>query len=836
MPHLPLTPRSRLSLAVQRVLFAGLLSGGLLFAIPKTPACASEQTRSYAIPAGNLDQALNRFASENGILLSVDAQLTAGKRSPGLDGSYPVAEGLSHLLAGTGLRATNSGGNYAVEVAPDNAGALQLKTTTVTGAGLGATTEGTGSYTTGQTNTATKLDLSLRETPQSVSVMTKQRMQDQNLRSIGQVLEQTPGLNVQSPGSDRLYVYSRGLPIDNFQYDGVPTTSFAFSQAMPHALSDMAIYDRIEVVRGATGLMSGAGDPSGTVNMVRKKPTSTFQGHVSAGLGSWDLYRTEVDVSGPLTDNGAVRGRAVAAYQQGNSFTDHLQQEKTILYGVTEMDLSPDTLFTLGVEYLNNDQRGFSTTGLPVVGSISRHGFQYNMPRSYNGASRDSSNRQESVNTFASLEQKLASNWTLKVAANYLYGTRDYDSIIVGTTTGFLNPATGSGLNYTATKGDNTQKQRGVDIALSGPFELLGREHELVMGFNYQTYENRRNGFGNLLANGKSDNGVSSKPVNVWSWDNHAPSASYNFTREDDNIDQRQTGAYLATRLKPTDDLSVILGARVSDYKYSAMLHYNTYDMVKWNTDDSVKVSGEVTPYAGVVYDLNDVHSVYASYTSIFKPQPYRTRQGKLLDPREGDNYEIGLKSEYFGGRLNTAIALFEIELDNDAVGDGTIEGSGGTVTAYKAEKTKTKGIDMEISGELSPGWNLLASYTYSQVKDKNGERAKTTIPTDMFKLWSTYQLPGALDKLTIGGGVNWQSGMHFTADNWQLNSPVKVKQDDYAVASVMARYQFTPKLSATATVDNLFDKKYYSALDENFRSASYGNPRNFLLTTQYEF
>ncbi|AZC20273.1 TonB-dependent siderophore receptor [Pseudomonas sp. CMR5c] len=341
MPHLPLTPRSRLSLAVQRVLFAGLLSGGLLFAIPKTPACASEQTRSYAIPAGNLDQALNRFASENGILLSVDAQLTAGKRSPGLDGSYPVAEGLSHLLAGTGLRATNRGGNYAVEVAPDNAGALQLKTTTVTGAGLGATTEGTGSYTTGQTNTATKLDLSLRETPQSVSVMTKQRMQDQNLRSIGQVLEQTPGLNVQSPGSDRLYVYSRGLPIDNFQYDGVPTTSFAFSQAMPHALSDMAIYDRIEVVRGATGLMSGAGDPSGTVNMVRKKPTSTFQGHVSAGLGSWDLYRTEVDVSGPLTDNGAVRGRAVAAYQQGNSFTDHLQQEKTILYGVTEMDLSP---------------------------------------------------------------------------------------------------------------------------------------------------------------------------------------------------------------------------------------------------------------------------------------------------------------------------------------------------------------------------------------------------------------------------------------------------------------------------------------------------------------
>lgn len=790
---------------------------------------------TFDIPAQPLARALQQFGQQANVQLLFSPDDVANLRSQPVSGRLDTETAIRTLLGGNNLRYDLNGDTLTVSGRGPST-SVELGTTTIAGTGLGSTTEGTGSYTTGQTNTATKLNLSLRETPQSVSVMTNQRMQDQNLRSIGQVLEQTPGLNVQSPGSDRLYVYSRGLPIDNFQYDGVPTTSFAFSQAMPHALSDMAIYDRVEVVRGATGLMSGAGDPSGTVNMVRKKPTSTFQGHVSAGLGSWDLYRTEVDVSGPLTDNGAIRGRSVAAYQQGNSFTDHLKQEKTIAYGVTEMDLSPDTLFTLGVEYLNSDPRGFSTTGLPVVGSIGGKGFQYNMPRSYNGASRDSTNRQESVNTFASIEQKLAHDWTLKVAANYLYGTRDYDSIIVGTTTGFLNPLTGRGLNYTATKGDNTQKQRGLDISLSGPFELLGREHELVMGFNYQTYENRRNGFGNLLANGKSDNGVSGKPVDVRGWDNHAPNASYNFTREDDNIDQRQTGAYLATRLKPTDDLSVILGARVSDYKYSAMLHYNTYDMVKWNTDDSVKVSGEVTPYAGVVYDLDDVHSVYASYTSIFKPQPYRTRQGKLLDPREGDNYEIGLKSEYFGGRLNTAIALFEVKLDNDAVGDGTVEGSGGTVSAYKAEKTKTKGIDMEISGELSPGWNLLASYTYSQVKDKDGERVKTTVPTDMFKLWTTYQLPGELDKLTVGGGVNWQSGMHFTVDNWQLNSPVKVKQGDYAVASVMARYQFTPKLSATATVDNLFDKKYYSSLDDNFRSASYGNPRNFLITTRYDF
>ncbi len=828
--RIPFTPRNALALG----LHLGLGSLPLLLA---PVAAAQQQVQRYDIPAGQLGDVLSSFARQAGVAISFDASQVAGLRSTGLQGSYGVNEGFAVLLGGQGLQAQGSADGFVLVSVPGNDGALELGVTTINSQLPGSTTEGTGSYTTGITNAATKLNLSLRETPQSVSVMTRQRMEDQNLRSIGQVLEQTPGVNVQSPGSDRLYVFSRGLAIDSYQYDGMPTTTFAFSQALPQALSDMAIYDRVEVVRGATGLLTGAGDPSGTVNLVRKKPTDHFKGYISGGLGSWDLYRTEVDVSGPLTDNGAVRGRAVAAYQQANSFTDHLQQQKTIVYGVSEMDLTPDTLFTLGVEYLDSDPRGFSTTGLPVVATDgSGRGFQYRMPRSYNGASRDSSNHQESVNTFTSLEQRLGEDWSLKLAANYLYGTRDYDSVIVGTTTGVVNPTTGDGLRYTATKGDNTQKQRGIDVMLSGPFQLLGREHELVMGFNYQSYENRRNGFGNLLANGSSNNGVSGVPVNIWTWDNQGPTPSYNFNREDDDIDQRQTGAYLATRLKPTDDLSVILGARVSNYQYDALFHYHVASLQPYDTDDSVKATGEVTPYAGVVYDLNDVHSVYASYTSIFKPQPYRNQAGKLLEPREGDNYELGLKSEYFGGRLNTAFALYEVKLDNDAVADGTVAGSDGLITAYRAEKTTTRGIDMEVSGELAPGWNLAASYTHSRVKDNDGERVKTTIPMDMFKLWSTYQLSGELERLTVGGGVNWQSGMHFTATPWQVGNPVKIKQGDYATVGLMARYQLTPQWSATATVNNVFDEKYFSSFDDNFNSASYGEPRNFMVSSKWEF
>ena len=826
---------SRFSLRAARPLAKAVhlaLALGAFSALNLAPTQAMAQSLPvvYQIQPGALGSALSLFATAANVTLSFSSEQTQGMTTPGLSGTYSVEEGLSRLLAGSGLQAQRQGNGTYILVPAVQGDTLQLGATTISG--LGTTSEDTGSYTVASTQTATKLNLSLRETPQTVSVITRQRIDDQNLRSIGQVLEQTPGINVQSPGSDRLYVFSRGLAIDNYQYDGMPTTSFAFSQALPQALSDMAIYDRIEVLRGASGLMSGAGDPSGTVNLIRKKPTDTFRGYVSAGLGSWDLYRSEVDVSGPLTETGNLRGRAVAAYQQGNSFTDHLQQEKTIVYGVVEADLSETTLLTAGVEYLDNDPKGFSTTGLPLLDS---NGKRLHTSRSDNPASRDSSNRQESVNTFASIEQKLAYDWTLKVSANAMYGTRDYDSIIVGTTTGFVNAQTGNGLSYTATKGDNTQEQKGLDIMFSGPFQLMGREHELVFGFNFQDYENRRNGFGNLLADGTSNNGVSGKPVNIYSWNNYAPHASYNFNREDDNIDQWQNGVYLATRLKPSDELSVILGARVSNYRYDASLHYNVANMVRFNTDDSVRVNGEVTPYAGVVYDLTPNHSLYASYTSIFKPQPYRDRSGRLLDPREGNNYEIGLKSDYYGGRLNTSVALFEVDLENDAVADGMVAGSD-TLTAYAAKKTKTRGMDMEVSGELLPDWNLAASYSHSVVKDEQHERVKSSIPADLVKVWTTYRLPGELERLTLGGGVNWQSAINLTVASWRFSQPAKVKQGDYATVNLMARYQLTPQWSATATLNNLLDKKYISSLDGNFYSGSYGEPRNFMLSTKYAF
>ena len=227
---------------------------------------------------------------------------------------------------------------------------------------LGTITEGSGSYTPGTIATATRMVLSPRETPQSISVVTRQAMDDFSLKSIDDVMRHTPGITVATYDSERTSYFSRGFAIQNFQYDGIPILQDA-QYSSGHTLTDTVIYDRVEILKGATGLLTGAGGPGGTINMVRKKPTSEFKGYVDLGAGSWDNYRSEIDVSGPLTETGNVRGRAVAAYQDKHTFLDHYQRQTNVYYGILEFDLAPDTLLTIGGDYQDSDPQGSSWSG-----------------------------------------------------------------------------------------------------------------------------------------------------------------------------------------------------------------------------------------------------------------------------------------------------------------------------------------------------------------------------------------------------------------------------------------------------------------------------------------
>lgn len=723
-------------------------------------------------------------------------------------------------LASTAHAAETATGKTAAK----DDGVLQLGATNINGVALGATTEDTHSYTTGSTSSATGLPLSLRETPQSVTVITRQQMDDRGVQSISDALRNTPGVSTQKYDSDRTEFSARGFAITNFQYDGVNQPYDGVYGENPNNSDDSASLDRIEVVKGATGLMTGAGDPSATVNLIRKKPTKEFKASISGTVGSWDNYRTTGDISGSLTDSGNVRGRFVGVYQDKDSYIDHYSQKKDLYYGILEADLTDDTLLTFGIDKSSATPRGSSWTGNTTYFS---DGGRTDFSRSFNPAADWSRRDFDEITYFATLEQALANDWKFK--ASLSEKTTDHDTQLASASYGNPDRATGEGMSFFWGRFEGHRVQDTADVNVSGPFTLGGREHELVAGV--MTSHSRQTGSTYDIS------AFESIPGSIYDWEGHVAKQEFPVNGKYERT-QSQNGAYLATRLRPTDDLSVILGSRLSTFKYNEDYRYNVGSPLD-DTHASYKEHGVVTPYAGVVYDLNDVYSVYASYTSIYQPQTYKDASGVTLAPVEGDSYETGLKAAYFDGRLNASLALFRIEQDGVAEQTGTnaITNEG----IFKAvDGTTTKGVELELAGELTEGWNLTAGYTYARTRDKDEQRIfgyplSTTKPEHVVRTFTTYRLPGALDKVTVGGGISWQSASYGKIYSAPAGDYTRIKQGGYTLVDLMTRYQYNEHLSFTANANNVFDKKYLAGLG-NFDTTFYGEPRNLMLTTKWDF
>ena len=421
----PLPPTTALHRhAVAHAVGLLLIGGALAQAVQPVQAqqSAPAAARAFDIPPGPLSGALNRYASAAGVALTFSAAQTDGRQSPGVTGRHTVAEGFARVLAGSGLQAQETGpGRFALVQMPRPAAAAEgatLAAVTVTAtAERGATTEGTGAYVSAAPlTTATPLGLTLRETPQSVSVITSQRMEDQGLASILQTLVQVPGVAFSTIGTELGEVKARGYNFNNYQIDGVSSFAEATGAGIvpPQQMADMALYDRMEVLRGASGLITGAGDPSGAINMVRKKPTAEFQGAVEAGASSWNDKRAVLDLSGPLNEARSVRGRLIAVGQDGDSHIDHYGRNKGQIYGVLEADLTRSARLTAGLEHERKKIQGESVHGqFPLWFS---DGTRTDLPTSFTSASRDNRLDIRTTKAFATLEQALGTGWKLSEA------------------------------------------------------------------------------------------------------------------------------------------------------------------------------------------------------------------------------------------------------------------------------------------------------------------------------------------------------------------------------------------------------------------------------------
>lgn len=779
----------------------------------KPTASAAAQHR-FSLPAGPLAQSLNTLAQQAGVQILYAAELASGKQAAALEGSHSVADALARLLAGTGLKAAQRDSRTwsVVAVANTSEQAGALPTVSVVGA-VDSTTDGSHSYTTGVTSTATGMNLSIRETPQSISVVTRQRIEDQALNSMTDVLNQVPGITMSQDGQ-RYNVYARGSAVNTYQIDGVTTTQDNQSRTMPATLLDMALYDHVEVVRGATGLMTGAGEPGGVINLIRKKPTREFQAYVQASAGSWDTYRTEADLSGALNEAGSVRGRVVAAKQSGNSFIDHYQLDKDIFYGVVEADLGSTTLLRLSMDYQKFKPQG--GTGVPLLYT---NGVPTSFSRSTTAAAEWNTDTLETTNYTAALEQKLGQEWKLKMSANYM----DVDRHILGgnynSSAGraFINQATGATTMqvYRATA---HQVQRGVDLNLNGPFTLFGRRHEFIAGFNYIDFDNQHRAYD-----------ITTPTVNFYTWNGVlAQPSGANVLNQVYNVTSRQSGGFAATRLNLADGLNLFMGSRLSNYDYS---YYLQAPATNYLLRYTMRERNRLTPYAGLTYDLSQQQTLYGSYADIFQPQSSQDRYGQPLAPVVGKNFELGWKGEFANGRVNANTALYRIKRDNVAVLDTGYTVPGSTSSAYRSVNGAiTEGIDLELSGELARGWNVQTSFSHSTTKDASGARTLTYMPSNTVRLWSTYNLPGEWSRLTVGGGLSWNSdtSLYFSTYN------ATVRQDAYTVVNLMARYRFDRHWVATLNLNNLFDKTYYSGMAGSY--GHYGDPRNAMLTLRYDF
>ena len=683
------------------------------------------------------------------------------------------------------------------------------------------------------TNTATKLPLTLRETPQSLTVFTRQRIEDFNLITVTEVFAQTPGVNVQQYDSNRVLFNARGFAITNFQFDGVPT-QYATGAGGNSVLSDTSIYERIEVVRGATGLVTGAGDPSATINMVRKRPTEDFRASTSLSAGSWDYRRGEVDVSGPLALNGKIRGRLVGAYTDRESYVRFQHDKSPSLYGVVEADLTDNTRLRIGADYLRTDSQGGAWSAAPI---FYRDGTRAELSRSYSAGAKWNRWERNSRNLFGVLEHDFGSGWVGRVA----YNNRSTDTeslLFAGSNSGgFADKTTGLGLTISDTYTVTETREQAVDAYASGPFEAFGRTHELVVGGNFF---NRNLRTINAAITSRPYSLTAFPSIFTWNGDIGLPGLS-NTGKPRSIANTTESGLYAALRLNPTDRLKVIAGGRFTDWD----VHTDNFSATTGAYTNTTGNYGEnrVSPYLGVLYDLTGNLTAFVSYADVFQPQNLKTKDFEQIAPKVGGNWEYGIKAEFFDKRLYASMNGFYMQQDNVAEIDPTVlpnslpDGS----TAYRAVSgVKTQGAEIEVSGSITKGWSITGGYTYTYNEDAKGNRVFTVNPLHMLKLNSTYKL----GRWTLGGGVSWQTKVYqnmnaptgrFTTAGAPVLAATRVTQGSYVLADALLRYAVTDKISVGVNATNLFDEKYYRNVGY-FNGGYWGEPRRVLFNVRARY
>ena len=688
----------------------------------------------------------------------------------------------------------------------------QLPTITITTESSQAaqSTEQSKSYLIQNSSTASKLNIPLKETPQTVNVVTRQQLDNFALDNTRDVLRNTPGITVSNQETERTSYLARGFEISNVLIDGVgiPLEGYNYNNDNP----DSFLFDRVEVVKGANALNNGIGDPGATINMIRKRPTSDLQAAFNASYGSWNTQRYEADLSSPLTQDGKVRGRVFGYQQTGDSYLDRYELEKNGIGTVLEADVTDTTLLTAGYTETNHKPNGVNWGSNPLINT---EGEQLSYSRSYN-YSPDWAHWDSNIKSyFAELEQKLAGDWTAKLTYDEKRTQRDSKLLFLSGKPG-ANGTSGIFLYPGMYIDDNKEQQ--ASLSFSGTYPLWGQRHEASLGYVWAKNSLNELGYAGSFANPLTTDLASFTPEEP-TWDMSKTSGEM-------HIRQKNQSLYAATRLHLNDDLKLLLGANYVQAESSGS-SYGT---------DTIYDEDKVLPYAGLTYNFSPEYTGYLSYTSIFRPQTTKAMDGSINKPIEGESYEVGMKSSWLDDKLTATMAVFRTEQSNYPLRD-----SDGIPTLRKTQVSdlRSQGYEFGLAGQLTDHLNLSFGYTQFNLKDLiNGGDARTFNPTQSFNLLTTYQVP-QIPKLKLGLGVQWQDQTYLEVPEATANGVITqkagiIEQDAYALVNLMASYELNEHMTLQANGNNLTNEKYLFNFPN--QQGFYGAPANYSVAVKFKY
>ncbi len=686
------------------------------------------------------------------------------------------------------------------------------------------TVEGSkGSYASKTVTIGGKEAVSVLDVPNTISVITQQRIQDQNLVTMVDALAQVPGVYVSTWDGLIGQIRSRGYLLD-VSYDGIPAWNSGQAQEF-----DLVVYEQIEVLRGPAGIFKGSGQPGGTANFVRKRAPREFAASVAASVGTWNNYRIEADIGGPLALDGRLRGRFAGSYLDREFYVDRSREEKVVAYGALDFDVTDRTLASVMVTY-QDDQGDAMSIGHAnyFLAGHPLHNQFLDVPRSTNQYPDWNLNVYETLEYSADLRHELSNNWVLRAKATYREQQKIFRDGYPTPGTGF-NPVTQRFTSYTRRENDGTTERTGVDLYASGPLNLFGRQHTLTVGYSYENYDNEYTAITNLPVYTGTPAG-SGIPLG-----DAASVPLPNFVHNNGGVTRtEQSGFYAQGRFELIDGLSVVAGARISDFD-------SRFRNIAPNPSPTAfasqgKEDGVVTPYAGVVYYLRPNITLYGSYSDIFIPQTalkWTVSGGTTLDPREGRQIEGGIKGTFFNEGLNASLAVFRTRDVNRSFTDVAHPGF-----FLQLGEVEVRGADFEVNGSPMPGIDLSFGYTFLETEHLSN--ANASLIGAAFDTWEPKHTVKAFAKYTPSA-PGWNRG--WIAAGLQAQSTFigggvagVREQEPYALLSLHGGYAVTPKISLSASVNNAFDKVYYARVGGPNTYNTFGDPRNVTVALRARF